>query len=53
MLKKEKIQKVNFGLYPTSLKKADRLAEHLGRSISNLFRWLVDEQYKKTFGKEG
>lgn len=53
MHKKEKIQKVNFGLYPTSIKKAQELALKLDRSISGLIRILIEEAHKKELNKAG
>ncbi len=44
---REKIQKVNFGLFPSSIIKAQELSLLLDRSISSLLRQLIDDAYIK------
>lgn len=49
---KEKVVKVNFGFYPSTLTQIRYLAEKRSRSVSNLLRVLVDQEYKQEKKKE-
>lgn len=48
----EKIRKVNLAIYPTTLKKAKEIANSEGRSVSNLFRWLIEVFYNQQLDKK-
>ena len=49
----EKIRKVNLAIYPSTLKKAREIATSEGRSVSNLFRWLIEIFYNEQLEKKG